>query len=101
GFGSKHAGTNKVHGNPLGKEEAKATKAVYGWNYEEEFTVPEEVKAHFEQLQLGGEVKEEAWNKLVAAYKAEFPEQGKLLEQAVEGNAVIDASEVLAFDASQ
>ena len=101
GYGSKNAGTNKVHGNPLGKEEAQATKAVYGWNYEDEFTVPEEVKAHFEQLQISGAAKEEAWNSLIAAYKAEFPEEGKLLEQAVEGNAVIDASEVLAFDASQ
>ncbi len=57
GYGSKVAGTNKVHGNPLGKEEAKATKEVYGWQYEEEFTVPAEVKAHFEQLKQKGEPK--------------------------------------------
>ncbi|GAA3326303.1 hypothetical protein GCM10020331_061650 [Ectobacillus funiculus] len=46
----KVAGTNKAHGNPLGEEEAKATKQVYGWHYEENFFVPEEVKAHFAEL---------------------------------------------------
>ena len=38
GYGSpKVAGTNKAHGNPLGVEEATATKQVYGWHYEEDF----------------------------------------------------------------
>ena len=51
GYGSpKVAGTNKAHGNPLGLEEATATKQVYGWHYEEDFFVPEEVTAHFNEL---------------------------------------------------
>ncbi|WP_239616509.1 transketolase [Cohnella mopanensis] len=101
GFGSKAAGTNKVHGNPLGKDEAKATKEVYGWHYEEDFTVPEQVKAHFEQLKLKGAAKEEEWNKLFASYSSQYPEQGKQLAQAIDGSVVIDASEVLTFDASK
>ncbi len=39
-----------AHGNPLGVEEATATKQVYGWHYEEDFFVPEEVTAHFNEL---------------------------------------------------
>lgn len=101
GYGSKVAGTNKVHGNPLGKEEAKATKDVYGWQYEEEFTVPEEVNAHFEQLKRKGEAKEEAWNKLVAAYKAQYPVQGKELEQVIDGSVSIETADILTFDASK
>lgn len=55
GYGSpKVAGTNKAHGNPLGVEEATATKQVYGWHYEEDFFVPEEVTAHFNELKQKG-----------------------------------------------
>lgn len=101
GYGSKAAGTNKVHGNPLGKEEAKATKEVYGWNYEEEFTVPAEVKAHFEQLKSKGGLKEEEWNKLLASYAAQYPDQGRELAQVIDGSVSIDASNILTFDASK
>ncbi|RAV21702.1 transketolase [Paenibacillus contaminans] len=101
GFGSKAAGTHKVHGSPLGLEEAKATKSVYGWPYEEEFTVPVEVKAHFEQLKRKGAVKEEEWNTLLSAYKAQHPMQGKELEQVIDGSVSIDAADILTFDASK
>ncbi|SDP21536.1 Transketolase, pyrimidine binding domain [Paenibacillus sp. yr247] len=101
GYGSKVAGMNKAHGNPLGKEEAKATKAAYGWNYEEEFTVPKEVKAHFEQLKHKGEAKEEEWNKLLASYKAKYPLLGDELEQVINGSVSIDAADILTFDASK
>ncbi|RIX59482.1 transketolase [Paenibacillus nanensis] len=101
GYGSKAAGTNKVHGNPLGKEEAKATKAVYGWEHEEEFTVPAEVRAHFEQLKQEGAQKEAAWNELLASYEAQYPQQGKELRQAIDGKTLIDAKDILTFDSSK
>ncbi|NBC67665.1 transketolase [Paenibacillus sacheonensis] len=101
GFGSKVAGTNKAHGAPIGKEEAKATKAVYGWNYEEEFTVPAEVRKHFEELKQKGADKEAAWNKLNDAYQAQYPALGKELAQAIAGKVSLDASDILTFDASK
>ncbi len=101
GYGSKAAGTNKVHGNPLGKEEAIATKAVYGWEYEEEFTVPSEVRAHFAELKEQGASKEEAWNQLFADYAAKYPAEGKELSAAIAGEAVIAAEEVLTFDSAK
>ncbi|TFE22732.1 transketolase [Cohnella luojiensis] len=101
GYGSKVAGTNKAHGNPLGKEEAKATKEAYGWQHEAEFTVPEEVKAHFEQLKQRGAAKEEEWKKLLASYKAQYPAQGKKLEQVIGGSVVLGAADILIFDASK
>ncbi|MEF3307783.1 transketolase [Paenibacillus sp. GYB004] len=101
GYGSKVAGTNKAHGVPLGAEEAKATKGVYGWQYEEEFTVPEEVKSHFQQLKQQGEAKEAEWKKLFAAYKAEHPALGGELEQAIDGSVLIDAGDILTFDSSK
>ncbi|WP_341282966.1 transketolase [Paenibacillus sp. FSL H8-0537] len=101
GYGSKVAGTNKAHGNPLGKEEAVATKAAYGWQYEEEFTVPAEVKAHYEQLKLEGAAKEAEWNKQLASYTAQYPAQGKELAQVIEGTVTIDAADILTFDTSK
>lgn len=101
GYGSKVAGTNKAHGNPLGKEEAKATKETYGWEYENEFTVPEEVKAHYEQLKQAGAAKEEEWNRLFASYKAQYPSQGKELELAIGGTVLLEAEDILTFDESK
>ncbi|UVI33661.1 transketolase [Paenibacillus spongiae] len=101
GYGSKVAGTNKAHGVPLGKEEAKATKEAYGWTHEEEFTVPAEVRAHFSQLKQQGEAKEAAWNQLIASYKAQHPALGLELAQVIEGTVVIDAADILTFDTSK
>ncbi|OUB06513.1 transketolase [Bacillus thuringiensis serovar yunnanensis] len=99
GYGSpKVAGTNKAHGNPLGVEEAKVTKQVYGWNYEEDFFVPEEVKAHFAELKQNGIGKENKWNQLFSFYKEAYPGLAKELEDAIQGNVLIDAKEILNFD---
>lgn len=99
GYGSpKVAGTNKAHGNPLGVEEAKATKQVYGWNYEEDFFVPEEVKSHFADLKQKGIGKENKWNQLFSFYKEAYPQLAKELGVAIRGNVFIDVEEILNFD---
>ncbi|WEK55929.1 MAG: transketolase [Candidatus Cohnella colombiensis] len=101
GYGSKVAGTNKAHGNPLGKDEAKATKEAYGWKYEEEFTVPASVKAHFELLKQNGAAKEAEWNKLISSYSEQYPSQGKELAQVIDGSVSIDTTDILTFDTSK
>ncbi|MDR4945687.1 transketolase [Neobacillus cucumis] len=99
GYGSpKVAGTNKAHGNPLGAEEAKATKQAYGWNYEEDFLVPEEVKAHFAEIKQRGIRKEEQWNELFRSYKEAYPALANELEQAITGEVLIKANDILTFD---
>jgi len=42
GFGSINEGTNKVHGNPLGEDDGKHAKQIYGFDLPQ-FTLPEEV----------------------------------------------------------
>ena len=90
--------TNKAHGNPLGVEEAKATKLAYGWNYEEDFYVPEEVKAHFESLKQVWQQDEDQWNKLFEAYKEAYPELANELADAIDGKVLIDVKDILTFD---
>ncbi|MFP3122498.1 transketolase [Ectobacillus funiculus] len=99
GYGSpKVAGTNKAHGNPLGAEEAKATKQAYGWHYEENFFVPEEVQAHFEALKQRGIGKEEQWKELFRSYREVYPALANELEQAITGEVLIEAKDILTFD---
>jgi len=98
GYGSKSAGTNKVHGNPLGQEDAKAAKQAYGWPYEEEFTVPKPVRTHFELLKQQGAAKEAEWNRQFEAYQVKYPELGRELARAIDGTVAIDAADILSFD---
>ncbi|MGZ4112225.1 MAG: transketolase [Tumebacillaceae bacterium] len=85
GYGSPNrAGTSKVHGSPLGAEEAKLTKETYGWAHEP-FDIPQEAKDHFVQIKTNGEKSEANWNDLFANYRKSHPELAAQLEQAIKG----------------
>lgn len=99
GYGSPQvAGTNKAHGNPLGVEEATATKQVYGWHYEEDFFVPEEVTAHFNELKQKGIEKENDWNEQFNSYRESNPALADELEKAITGDVLLEAKDILSFD---
>lgn len=86
GYGSPNkGGKNAAHGAPLGADEVKLAKEAYKWPSEEPFHIPEDVKAHYEQYKQQGAKAEEAWNALFEKYKAAYPEQGKELALAIEG----------------
>ncbi|KGB27500.1 transketolase [Candidatus Liberibacter solanacearum] len=52
GFGSPNkAGTNKVHGSALGKEEIKATRKALNWNLEP-FFIPDEIMKEWRSVGL-------------------------------------------------
>lgn len=87
GFGSPNKqDTASVHGSPLGDEEIKLTKKNLGWEYEESFFVPEEVKSHFEGLKKIHQQDEEEWNKLFEVYKKKYPADAKLFLEVMSGN---------------
>ena len=48
-------------------------KQVYGWDYEEDFFVPEEVTAHFNELKQKGIEKENEWNEQFNVYRESNP----------------------------
>ena len=66
------AGTSKVHGSPLGAEEAEATKANLGIDWPA-FTVPEDVLEHTRGVLGRGAKAREAWEELFERYSQEFP----------------------------
>jgi transketolase len=82
GYGAPNkANTHGAHGAPLGAEEIKLTKAVYGWPENESFVVPDEVRRLFEQGILArGEKSYQAWDALFADYKKKFPELAAEIE---------------------
>ncbi len=80
GYGSpRKQGTSKVHGEPLGPEEAELTKRNLGWPLEP-FYVPEEVLEHFRKAVERGKALEEEWNRKYSEYKKKFPDLAKELE---------------------
>ncbi|SDN30852.1 transketolase [Alkalicoccus daliensis] len=84
GFGSPNkSGKNSSHGAPLGEDEVTATKKAYGWDYEETFYIPDEVKENFAQVKEKGADSEQKWNELFDSYKNEYPELAKQLEEAI------------------
>jgi transketolase len=73
GYGSPHKqDTPAAHGEPLGEEEVRETKRVYGWPEEPEFLVPDGVREHFDAGfgARGRELREE-WERLLVGYRRE------------------------------
>lgn len=73
GFGSPNkAGSESVHGAPLGDAEIAATREALGWNYGP-FEIPKDIYEAWDARSTGKE-KQSAWDKKFAAYAAQFPE---------------------------
>lgn len=79
------ANTHGAHGSPLGEDEIKLTKEVYGWP-DEKFLVPDEVRTHFaEGLGQRGQQQHEEWTAQFAKYKAAHPELAAQLKSIWSG----------------
>jgi len=67
--------TAGAHGEPLGEDEVKKTKKVYGWPEDAKFLVPDGVKEHVAAgLGARGAALRKDWETLFAAYRAKFPD---------------------------
>ena len=75
GYGCpERQGTASAHGEPLGEENIKATKEYLGWEWDEPFYVPAEVREHMASIKQKGKETEESWDKLWENYKKEYPD---------------------------
>jgi transketolase len=77
------SGTAKAHGEPLGGDEIKATRAAIGWSHEP-FVVPEAAYAAWDAKAAGVEA-EAAWSARFASYKAAHPELAAELARRLKG----------------
>ena len=86
GFGSPgRQDTPKAHGEPLGEEELRATKAALGWPVEPAFLIPAEALAHFRLAVSRGREREEEWSRQVKAYARAFPDEARQWNAMVNG----------------
>ncbi|MEI5101008.1 transketolase [Streptomyces sp. PmtG] len=77
--------TEASHGSALGAEEVAATKRVLGFDPERSFEVADEVLAHTRGALDRGAEAHAAWDKRIAAWRADQPERAALLDRVVAG----------------
>ncbi len=77
------AGTDKVHGAPLGADEIAATRAAIGWPHAP-FEMPESVYKGWDQRALGAQT-QSAWQKTFDAYATKYPEQAQQFVRRMRG----------------
>lgn len=77
--------TAGAHGEPLGDDEIRLTKARYGWSPDAKFLVPEEAQSHMRGAIEDGGRREDEWNKLFNLYKQAQPELAREWEQMQAG----------------
>lgn len=87
GFGSPNkAGSNGVHGAPLGEEERALTFKEYGLDPEKRFNVPEDVYEIFKSTMLKrANENEEAWNNMLKNYSEAYLELAEEFKLAMSG----------------
>ncbi|TES29429.1 transketolase [Staphylococcus epidermidis] len=87
GFGSPNkAGSNGVHGAPLGEEERALTFKEYGLDPEKRFNVPEDVYEIFKSTMLKrANENEKAWNNMLKNYSEAYPELAEEFKLAMSG----------------
>ena len=76
GFGSPHKQDNhSAHGSPLGEDEVRLTKEVYGWPADAKFLVPPEAVERFaDGVGARGKKLYAQWQAKLAEYAKKFPE---------------------------
>ena len=75
--------THGAHGSPLGDEEIRLTKEVYGYPSLEPFFVPEAALEHFRECLGRGKELEGEWQAKFDRYKAEFPAEAAEFQRII------------------
>jgi transketolase len=87
GFGSPNRqDSNKAHGEPLGADEVRLTKAKFGWPPDESFFVPEEAREFMQQSAAASAAQQSEWEETFSAYGKTYPELGAAFNSALRGD---------------
>ncbi len=73
--------THGAHGSPLGDEEIRLTKEVYGYPSLEPFFIPDDALAHFRECVDRGREQQKRWEEEFEAYRDEFDAEAGELER--------------------
>jgi len=87
GYGSPNkSDSSKSHGAALGDKEVELSKQALGIPLEPMFYVPEEALEEYRKAIPRGDELEFAWDVLFDKYANAFPEEAKILKDAIEGD---------------
>jgi transketolase len=87
------AGSDKVHGSPLGTAEIAATRVALNWPYAP-FEIPKDIYEAWD-FKKRGQAAEHGWNQEFQAYKNKYPELASEFERRMQGNLSKDFSATL------
>jgi transketolase len=87
------AGSDKVHGSPLGATEIAATRVALNWPYAP-FEIPKDIYAAWD-FKKRGQALEHDWNKQFQSYKNKYPELASELQRRMQGDLSKDFSATL------
>jgi transketolase len=81
GYGAPHKqDTYQAHGSPLGEDEVKATKEVYGWPEDKTFYVPDEAREPFEAAAERNREAMEEWEQRMSSFRESNPDEADQLD---------------------
>jgi transketolase len=87
------AGSDKVHGSPLGAAEITATRIALNWPYAP-FEIPKDIYEAWD-FKKRGQTAEHEWNKEFQAYKNKYPELASELQRRMQGELSKDFSKTV------
>jgi transketolase len=76
--------THAAHGSPLGEDEVRATKEVYGWPADKTFYVPDEAREPFKEAADRGRELVEDWERRLDALREADPDAASELELIIQ-----------------
>jgi transketolase len=85
GYGSPKQDSPSAHGEPLGEEATRQTKANLGWPEEPSFYIPQEALSHFRKALERGRDLEERWKEMFSRWAKEYPDLAEEWEIAWSG----------------
>lgn len=87
--------TGKIHGSALGSDELKALKKVLGFDPEKTFDVSSEVIEYTRGISARQQATRDAWHESFEKWSKDYPEQKKLLDRLLSGEAPSELESVL------
>jgi transketolase len=101
GFGTNLAGTSKVHGAPIGNDEATNLRKNLNWEYAP-FEISNDLYEHFrKKVKLRGQRAYKKWQALLKTYEEQYPNDFHLFQEFLQDNVLIDIKDYQAEISSE
>jgi transketolase len=98
GFGSPNkAGTEEVHGSPLGREEAALTKKKLGIPLDQPFFISQEALAATRRIGSQGAALEQKWQATIEKHRRAWPELAATYQACLRGEVPDEALQIPVF----